>query len=160
MAEIFPVHAWAHVLGNKRPARYAILLVLDRRPVPTAPGEAADVRVYGAVDVHWQVDHVSSGVEVLLGHDPDELVGVLLSRLIHPDDFPQLFAGLAATTASRLGALGTGAVLVRGRALANMPHAVRAARQAARIRFHHSLDGVRRIPLKWRPRTPMTSCNA
>ena len=103
--ETFPVHAWAHVLGSKRPARYAIMLVLDRRPVPAVPSVTEAVPVYAAVDVQWRIDHVSSGVDALLGYAPDDLAGVSLSRLIHPDDFPQLFAGLAATSVSRLGAL-------------------------------------------------------
>jgi PAS domain S-box-containing protein len=101
----FPVHAWAHVLGSRRPARYAVLLVLDRRPVTAAPIRSEGAPVYGAVDVQWRIDHVSSGVDALLGYAPDDLAGVWLSRLIHPDDFPQLFAGLAATSGSRLGAL-------------------------------------------------------
>jgi DNA-binding CsgD family transcriptional regulator len=40
-----------------------------------------------------------------LGYDPDDLAGMMLTKLIYPDDFPGVFAALAATHTSRLGAL-------------------------------------------------------
>jgi DNA-binding CsgD family transcriptional regulator len=103
--DTFPVHAWAHVLGSVRPARYATLLILDRRDAATTPTEEVEDSVYGAVDAEWRIDHVSSGIQPLLGYEPDALAGTSLFALIHPEDLSTAMAGLAAIHATALGAL-------------------------------------------------------
>jgi PAS domain-containing protein/DNA-binding CsgD family transcriptional regulator len=92
--EFRPVQAWAHALGRQRPPRYAIILLIDdaaqREAQPPRP-----LRVYGVVDESWRLDHLSSNVLDVLGYSADDMVGVLLTSLVHGHDMPEILAGLA-----------------------------------------------------------------
>jgi PAS domain S-box-containing protein len=53
------------------------------------------------LDHRWHVTHVRSTAGLLLGREPDDLLGRSLIEFIHPDDLPVLLFGLARATTDR-----------------------------------------------------------
>jgi PAS domain S-box-containing protein len=84
-----------HVLGRRRPARYAVIILTSdevRLPHRLAPGDG--VKVIGTTDSEWRVDRVSREVETLLGYRPADLSGAPVLSAVHPNDLPGLLSGL------------------------------------------------------------------
>ena len=95
---VVEAYVWAHVLGERRPARYVAVMVTsqDMRPPPGGAHAAAeDERVIGTVDAEWRIDRISTEVETLLGYRAVDLAGASLLAAIYPSDLPELLAGLA-----------------------------------------------------------------
>jgi PAS domain-containing protein/DNA-binding CsgD family transcriptional regulator len=99
--QVRPVQAWAHALGQRRPPSYAVILLIDeavkRDHQPHGP-----LRAYGVVDESWRIDHISSSAADLLGYHADDMVGLLLTDLVHPHDVPEILAGLASAERTQL----------------------------------------------------------
>jgi PAS domain S-box-containing protein len=95
---VVDAYAWAHVLGERRPARYAAVMLTTQgtRPVGMLrAAAAADQRVIGTVDREWRIDRISVEVEGLLGYRAVDLAGASLLSAVHPSDLPELLAGLS-----------------------------------------------------------------
>jgi PAS domain S-box-containing protein len=63
------------------------------RPVPTRPRQAADV--ISVLDADGIIRYVSGSVARVLGHQPDEIVGLDLLDTVHEDDQAALIGALA-----------------------------------------------------------------
>jgi PAS domain S-box-containing protein len=91
-----PTYVWAHALGARRPARFAVLFVTDenRRPFYQPATANGDIKVIGTVDAEWHIDRVSKDVRTLLGYEPSELIGKSVLAAVHPNDLAELLNGL------------------------------------------------------------------
>jgi PAS domain S-box-containing protein len=94
---VLDAYVWVRVVGEQRPARFAMVVVM---PEPEQPGIHAaapsdDLRVIGTVDEEWRLERISADVHALLGYEPSELAGVPLLSAVHPNDVSELLTGLA-----------------------------------------------------------------
>jgi PAS domain S-box-containing protein len=103
---VFDAYVWAHVLGERRPARYGAVVVtteISRTPgMMTAAAE--DEKVIGTVDPEWRIDRISRDVVELLGYRAVDLAGASLLSAVHPSDLPELLTGLSHVHATGRGA--------------------------------------------------------
>jgi PAS domain S-box-containing protein len=91
-----PAYVWVHVLGQRRPARYAVVVLAgDAVPLPHQLAPDDGVKVIGTTDAEWRVDRISREVETLLGYRPADLSGAPVLSAVHPNDLPGLLSGLA-----------------------------------------------------------------
>ena len=115
---VVDAYAWAHVLGERRPARYATVM-LTTQDKPSSPtlrqAAAADQRVIGTVDSEWRIDRISAEVEGVLGYRAVDLAGVPILSAVYPSDLPELLTGLSHVHATGRGS----AIRLRVRAQGN-----------------------------------------
>lgn len=115
---VVEAYVWVHVLGDRRPARHAAVMVTEdvRSATGMLPGPAAqDQKVIGTVDDEWRIDRISAEVEGMLGYRAADLAGASLLAAVHPSDLPGLLAGLSYVHATGRGS----AIRVRVRTAAN-----------------------------------------
>jgi PAS domain S-box-containing protein len=105
---VVDAYVWAHVLGERRPARYGAVVVTTQDTRPRQSGvlraAAEDQKVIGTVDQEWRIDRISVEVEELLGYHPVDLAGASLLSAVYPADLPELLAGLSHVHATGRGA--------------------------------------------------------
>jgi DNA-binding CsgD family transcriptional regulator len=61
-------------------------------------GEEVTRPVVGALDSSWQLVHLTAGIEELLGHPVDDLMGTSIVEITHPDDLSALLFAFAEAT--------------------------------------------------------------
>jgi PAS domain S-box-containing protein len=89
-------YVWVHVLGDRRPARSAVVsIATEAAPLPYLPHAGTDTKVIGTVDAEWRVDRISREVEDLLGYGPGDLAGAGVLSAVHPSDLANLLTGMA-----------------------------------------------------------------
>jgi DNA-binding CsgD family transcriptional regulator/PAS domain-containing protein len=103
---VVEAYVWAHVLGDRRPARYGAVVVTtqDMRPPGMLMAAAEDQKVIGTVDAEWRIDRISVDVEELLGYRAGDLAGASLLAAVYPSDLPELLTGLSHVHATGRGA--------------------------------------------------------
>lgn len=78
--------------------RFALAVLVPEPGGPSGTGPRPDglraEAVVGSTDAHVIVDRVSTDIVTLLDHDPAEVVGNSLLRLIHPDDVASVLRSL------------------------------------------------------------------
>ena len=115
-----PVTVWVRVVHGRVDRRYALVLLL---PDPALGGGTAQrpeglraEAVVGSTDAHLIVDRISADVAALLDHDPGDVIGLSLFRLVHPGDAAAVLravghgadSGLGASLAVRVQLVGSG----------------------------------------------------
>jgi DNA-binding CsgD family transcriptional regulator len=103
-----PITVWVRVVHGRRDRRFALALLLpDPRlggGTVQRPEELRAEAVVGSTDAHLIVDRISADVLALLGHDPVEVIGLSLFRLVHPDDVAAALRATGQSADSGLGA--------------------------------------------------------
>ncbi|CCG02400.1 helix-turn-helix transcriptional regulator [Blastococcus saxobsidens] len=102
------VTVWLRLADPRGDRRFAMAFLL---PDPTFLGEAIHrpdgmtaEAVVGSTDPHVIVDRISADVQGLTGHEPSDVVGQSLFRLVLPADVTALLGALAQSAATGLGA--------------------------------------------------------
>jgi DNA-binding CsgD family transcriptional regulator len=103
-----PITVWVRVVHGRVDRRFAVALLL---PDPGLGGETVQrpeglqaESVVGSTDAHVIVDRISADVVTLLGHDPVDVIGQSLFRLVHPDDVAAVLLAVGHSADSGLGA--------------------------------------------------------
>ncbi len=101
------VTVWWRLADPRGDRRFAMAFLL---PDPTSLGEAMHrpegmtaEAVIGSTDPHVIVDRISVDVQLLIGHQPSDVVGQSLFRLVQPADVTALLRVLAESSATGLG---------------------------------------------------------
>jgi DNA-binding CsgD family transcriptional regulator len=102
-----PVTVWLRLADPRGDRRFAMAFLLpDPASVGDAlhrPGELTAEAVVGSTDPHVVVDRISADVQLLTGHEPADVVGQSLFRLVQPADVTALLRVLAQSSATGLG---------------------------------------------------------
>jgi DNA-binding CsgD family transcriptional regulator/PAS domain-containing protein len=97
------LYVWVHVLGDERPARYAVAVADSEGAGAPSLRASDDCRVIGTVNADWRIDRISTEVEQLLGYQATELEGAPMLSAVHPNDVADLLSALGHTQRSGRG---------------------------------------------------------